>query len=75
MPRTTEAKPQGEPKPVKLAVYRLEPELHAGLLAGKERDGLPLTWQVKQAIRAWLASKGIRVVKAERKRAATRKRP
>jgi hypothetical protein len=45
----------------KLAVYRLEPDLHDGLKAVKERDGLPITWQVRQAIRAWLESKGIDV--------------
>ena len=43
----------------KLAVYRMEPELLDGLHRVKERDGLPITWQVRQAIRAWLESKGI----------------
>jgi len=47
----------------KLAVYRMEPELLEGLRLVKERDGLPITWQVRQAIRAWLDAKGI-VVKA-----------
>lgn len=45
----------------KLAVYRMEPELLDGLRKVKERDGLPITWQVRQAIRAWLDSKGIAV--------------
>lgn len=43
----------------KLAVYRMEPELLDGLRQVKERDGLPISWQVRQAIRAWLGSKGI----------------
>ena len=43
----------------KLAVYRMEPELLDGLRLVKERDGLPITWQVRQAIRAWLDSKGV----------------
>jgi hypothetical protein len=43
----------------KLAVYRMEPELIDGLQQVKERDGLPITWQVRQAIRAWLDSKGV----------------
>jgi hypothetical protein len=43
----------------KLAVYRMEPELLDGLHQVKERDGLPITWQVRQAIRAWLDSKGV----------------
>jgi hypothetical protein len=45
----------------KLAVYRMEPELLDGLRLVKERDGLPITWQVRQAIRAWLDSKGVAV--------------
>ena len=45
----------------KLAVYRMEPELIDGLHQIKERDGLPITWQVRQAIRAWLGSKGVAV--------------
>lgn len=45
----------------KLAVYRMEPELLDGLRFVKERDGLPITWQVRQAIRAWLESKGVAV--------------
>jgi len=55
----------------KLAVYRLEPELIDGLKAVKERDGLPITWQVKQAIRTWLELKGV-VVKAAPGRASAR---
>jgi hypothetical protein len=55
----------------KLAVYRLEPELIDGLKAVKERDGLPITWQVKQAIRTWLELKGA-VVKAAPERASAR---
>jgi hypothetical protein len=55
----------------KLAVYRMEPELIDGLRQVKERDGLPITWQVRQAIRAWLDSKGI-VVKAAPGRGSTR---
>jgi hypothetical protein len=47
----------------KLAVYRMEPELLDGLHQVKKRDGLPITWQVRQAIRAWLETKGV-VVKA-----------
>jgi hypothetical protein len=45
----------------KLAVYRMDPALIDGLHQVKERDGLPITWQVQQAIRAWLDSKGIAV--------------
>ena len=55
----------------KLAVYRMEPELIEGLQQVKERDGLPITWQVRQAIRAWLDSKGV-VVKAPPGRVSAR---
>lgn len=39
----------------------------------KERDGIAESEQIRRAIADWLESKG--GVKAERKRAATRKRP
>ena len=44
----------------------------AALRAIKEREGLPIAGQVDFALRDWLAKKG--VVKAERKRPASRKR-
>lgn len=40
----------------------------------RERDGIPLTEQVRRALRTWIESKGVDV-RPERKRAATRKRP
>ena len=58
------------PEKQKLAVYRMEPELIDGLREVKERDGLPITWQVRQAIRAWLESKGVAVRSAPRNPAA-----
>lgn len=39
----------------------------------KERDGVAESEQIRRAIRTWLESKD--VIKSERKRAATRKRP
>ena len=47
--------------PTTLAAFRLEPELLAGLKAIRERDGILISWQVRQAIREWLDSKGIAV--------------
>ena len=38
-----------------------------------ERDGILFSEQIRRSLRAWLPSRG--VMKAERKRAATRKRP
>jgi hypothetical protein len=38
----------------------------------QERDGMPLSEQIRRALRPWLESKG--VMKAERKRPSNRKR-
>jgi hypothetical protein len=57
----------------KLTNFRIDPDLADGLKAVKERDGVPEGEQIRRAVRAWLDSKG--VMKAERKRPATRKRP
>ena len=40
----------------------------------RERDGIPVSEQVRRAIQSWLKDKGV-VVKTERKRGTTRKRP
>jgi hypothetical protein len=40
----------------------------------KEREGIPVTTQIEMAVRDWLKARGV-VVKADRKRAVTRKRP
>ena len=53
------------------ANFRIDPEQLAGLQAVKARDGIPQSEQVRRALNAWLESRG---VKAERKRATTRKR-
>jgi len=52
----------------------LESELLEGLQQVRERDGIPVSEQVRRAIQAWLKEKGV-AVRAERKRAVTRKRP
>ena len=53
---------------------RLEEELLDALQEVKDRDGIPITEQVRRAIRTWLEERGV-AVKTGRKRAATRKRP
>lgn len=58
--------------PKKLAAFRLDPELIAGLQAIKDKTGAPIAEQVRRAIVAWLKENG--VTKAERTRAVTRKR-
>ncbi len=60
--------------PLKPMNFRLETELLAGLEHVRERDGIPVSEQVRRAIRAWLQDKSV-TVNSERKRAATRKRP
>jgi hypothetical protein len=59
--------------PRKLHTFYLDSELAEGLKAVKERDGVNEGEQVRRAVRAWLEQKG--VLRAERKRAATRQRP
>jgi len=59
------------PSRKKQTAFRIEPEILEGLQAIKDRDGVPLSEQVRRALRAWLESKG---VKAERPRVAARKR-
>jgi hypothetical protein len=53
--------------------FRLDVDLMAGLQQVKARDGIPVTEQVRRAIRAWLKEKGV-TVKTDRTRAATRTR-
>lgn len=65
--------PQSNMSPKELTAFRIDPELMEGLRAIKDRDDIPISAQVRRALEMWLASKGIRT-KAERKRAATRKR-
>jgi hypothetical protein len=58
----------------KLAAFRLDLELIEGLEQVKDRDGVPVSVQVRRAIENWLTDKGVNV-KPGRPRAATRKRP
>lgn len=58
----------------KIGTFRLDDDLLEGLKAVEERDGIPPSEQARRALRMWLESKGV-IKKAERKRAATRKRP
>ena len=57
----------------KQTAFRIDPDILTGLQEVKVRDGIPLSEQVRRALRVWLDSKG--VTKTERKRAVTRKRP
>ena len=64
---------QVTPSAKKQTAFRIDPEILDGLRQIKERDGVPVSEQVRRALAAWLNSKG--VMKAGRKRAPTRKRP
>ena len=59
--------------PQRLAAFRLSEELHEALQTIKDRDGIPISEQVRRAIEGWAKSRGVNV-KAERKRAISRKR-
>jgi hypothetical protein len=52
--------------------FWIDDEQAEGLKAIKERDGVLESEQIRRAINDWLQKKG--VMKAERKRAVTRKR-
>jgi hypothetical protein len=63
--------------PSKLAAFRLDPSILEGLQTIKERDGIPLSVQVRRALIAWIAEHGINektIGKADRRRAQTRRR-
>jgi metal-responsive CopG/Arc/MetJ family transcriptional regulator len=55
---------------------RIPTDLYRGLADVAARDGVLQSEQVRRAIRTWLDSKGISVLKekSERKRAGTRRR-
>jgi hypothetical protein len=54
--------------------FRLESELLEGLREVRERDGIPISEQVRRAIRDWLKAKGVKV-KATAKRRGDSRRP
>ena len=56
-----------------MSSFRIDDDLMAGLRLVRERDGVPVSEQVRRALEMWLESKGV-TRKAERKRAVTRKR-
>jgi hypothetical protein len=60
---------------LKPATFRLETEILDALQRVKEADGIPVSEQVRRALLAWLDVRKVTVKKAERKRAATRRRP
>jgi hypothetical protein len=63
--------------PLRPANFRVEQEILEALRRIKERDGVPVSEQLRRALLAWIREKGeaVEVKKTDRKRAATRKRP
>jgi antitoxin component of RelBE/YafQ-DinJ toxin-antitoxin module len=53
---------------------RVDEEMSEAIEAVREKHGTPVSEQVRRALRAWLVAQGV-IKKAERKRAATRRRP
>jgi len=59
--------------PKEITNFRIDSDLLDALRHIRGRDGLPIAEQVRRAIRICVESKGVKM-KAERKRAVTRKR-
>jgi hypothetical protein len=60
--------------PRRLTNVRLDDELIEVLQTIKERDGIPISEQIRRAIRDWAEARGVKV-KTGRKHAGARKRP
>jgi hypothetical protein len=56
----------------KVTTFRIDEDLMEAMQRLQVRDGIPLSEQIRRALRPWLEQKG--VIKSERKRASTRKR-
>ena len=59
--------------PLRQTNIRIDSELLDGLQEISERDGVPVSEQVRRAIRMWLESKGLKVKTAPRRGATRRK--
>ena len=63
--------------PKEFTGFRIAPELLAGLRAVKERDLIPMSIQVDQALRMWLKSRRMKfeVKKTAKRSARTPRKP
>ncbi len=43
----------------KVATFRVDPDLLEGMERLKDRDGMPLSEQIRRALRPWLEGKGV----------------
>jgi len=58
----------------RVATFRVDDDLLEGMRRLQERDGMPLSEQIRRALRPWLELKGV-IKKSDRKRAVARRRP
>jgi hypothetical protein len=49
------------PSQKKQTAFRIDPEILAGLQDVKERDGIPLSEQVRRSLRRWLEERGVKI--------------
>ena len=61
--------------PKEATALRIDVDLMAAMRDLKERKGVPVTTQIEMAVRDWLRREHGVIVKSDRKRARTRKRP
>jgi hypothetical protein len=62
------------PRIRKLFTFPIDDELSEAIRFVEARDGVSKAEQIRRGLRMWLKSKGV-TLKADRKRASTRKRP
>ena len=62
------------PSAKKQTAFRIEAEILDGLQQVKDRDGVPVSEQVRRALRAWLDAKGVKVKQPASRRAQTRRK-
>ena len=60
--------------PRHLAAFRIEHEILKGLQAVKKRDGVPVSEQVRRALRQWLKSKRVALRTSAAQKGGKRKR-
>lgn len=61
------------PSEKKQTAFRIEPDILDGLQAIKERDGVPISEQVRRALRRWVEEKGVMQKPASRRVSPRRK--
>jgi Ribbon-helix-helix protein, copG family len=61
------------PPKERVLTVRIDDDLSDAMEVLRQKHGTPISEQVRRALRMWLVDQG--VMKAERKRAATRRRP